>query len=132
MDLSAARAKVEVLFIYATARRRLRQVLRKAVVRTAAGLGLAAGALSLDLGPVRDPVLLLAAMLVAYTWITGLAAVRLHIRLMVNSRALLPQELFLRIRRLDDFDALGFIIKIAAEPTGGQAAEGSGKADERG
>jgi hypothetical protein len=123
---SSAQAKVEVLFIYATARRRLRLALRRAVARTAGGLGLAVFALSLDLGQVRDPVLLFAAMLMAYTWITGISAVRLHTRFMVNARSLLPQELYLRIRSLDDFDALGFIIKIGTQGPGhdGTTAEG--------
>lgn len=127
---SSAQAKVEVLFIYATARRRLRLALRRAVARTAGGLGLAVCALTLDLGEVRDPVLLFAAMLMAYTWITGISAVRLHTRFMVNARSLLPQELYLRIRSLDDFDALGFIIKIGAQGPGHDGTTADGRDQE--
>ncbi len=115
MDFSSVQAKVELLFIYATARRRLRLALRKATIRTAAGVCLAGVASSMDLGQVRDPMLLVAAMLVAYSWISDVSAAKLNARLMMNARVLLPQDLLQRIRRLDDFDALGLIIKIAAQ-----------------
>jgi hypothetical protein len=42
----------------------------------------------------------------------------------------MPQELYLRIRSLDDFDALGFIIKIGAQRPGHDGTTADGRDQE--
>lgn len=114
----ASREEFNALVLYAVARRRLRRALRRISVRSVMGVCAALALSGADFGAARDPALLLVAMFLAYAWISGVYAARLHARSMMAASCRLTPELRHRIRNLDDFETLALAMAFV-RGTGG-------------